>query len=82
MTMASERTCWAEGLGLTEEQVEKLTEIAEAADARYRAMAEQNGNAKVGLNLDPRDVWSEWITELGIVGFDDLADRVRALEPA
>lgn len=67
--MAPERTCWAEGVGLTQEQIEALTLISEEVKAR---------GLEVGL--DPRDVWAAWPPALSEVGAVDLADRVRQIE--
>jgi len=70
MALASERTCWAEGLGLTEEQIEALTLIGEEAAAR---------NTSRYLDLNPRDVWGAWPPALREAGLADLAERVERL---
>jgi hypothetical protein len=67
VSMASERTCWAEGQGLSEEIVEALTLIAEAA-----------GRRGIDAELPPGDVWS-WSAILSEAGATDLADRVTAI---
>ena len=63
--MESERTCWAEGMGLTTDEVEALTLVSE--EARRRGL---------DLDLDPRDV-DGWAASLSAAGADDLADMVR-----
>jgi hypothetical protein len=78
MAMASERTCWAEGANLVAETVEALTLIAEEA---FRRASANPGRAELPL-LPPGDVWGCWPAELDAFGYDDLADRVRALENA
>lgn len=55
----SERTCWAEGLGLDESAIGALTLIAEEATDRSRR----------SLFLDPRDVWSAWPPALEEAGW-------------
>lgn len=77
MAMDSARTCWAEGMGLSEENVEALTLISE--EASRRAMANED-RAEVPV-LPPGDVWGAWPSELKSFGYHDLADRVRALDP-
>lgn len=67
MTMASEQTVWAEGLGYTDAQVEALTIIADEAKARGFEGA-----------LPPGDP-SEWACALDAAELADLAQRVRDL---
>ena len=67
--LASERTCWAEGMGLSDLQVEALTLISEEAAERG-----------LDVDLSPHDVWATWPIALFLAGAADLADRVREIE--
>ena len=79
MAMASERTAWAEGLGLTEEQVEELTLVCEEATQRRNNRERIDSNEHWdNLYLPPNDVGA-WPAELESHGADDLAERVRAV---
>ena len=75
MALASERTCWAEGMGLSEEEVEALTLVSEEAGRRERAAG---GVASGALLLAPYDV-DAWPTALEERGWLDLAARVREI---
>lgn len=66
----SERTAWAEGMGLGDALVDALTLIAEESARRL-------GDARP--ELPPGDVRSEWPQRLEAAGQQDLADHVRAL---
>jgi hypothetical protein len=74
--MDSARTAWAEGTGLDAETIEALTVIAEEA---FRRAQMDETRAELPL-LPPGDVWNAWAPELDAFGYDDLADRVRALD--
>ena len=65
--MDSARTCWAEGKGLSEEQVEDLTLVAEESDRRL------GEDRRDSLPRDPCD----WAGTLESLGQEDLAERVR-----
>lgn len=75
--MDSARTAWAEGTGLDAETIEALTLISE--EAARRAVDEGIPESPM---LPPGDVWNAWAPELDSFGYEDLADRVRALEVA
>lgn len=75
--MDSARTAWAEGTEIDAETIEALTVIAEEATARAIA-----GGCGEPPMLPPGDIWNAWAPELDSFGFEDLADRVRALDAA
>lgn len=69
MSMASERMAWAEGMGLSVDEIEALTQIAE--ESHRRAGDERP-------TLAPGDVDS-WPAALEEAGQHDLATRVREI---
>ena len=68
MSMASERTVWADGMGLSDSVVEELTLIAEESE---RVM----GESRPTLPADDVRSWALYLEEAGL---DELAKRARA----